>query len=275
MILERSFIEMKTRIITAVVALLIFIPVLYVGGILLDIIAALLGMIAVRELFKMKGLVLGSYEGILALIGILALVLPPSRWFFFMPKTTTNFTLFYIVVLAFFIGTILSKYKLNIEQIAFPVLVTLYIGFGFQNLVAARSQGLVVLFYALLIVWSTDIGAYFIGKKYGKNHLAPSISPNKTIEGSLGGIISAVVVSFIYLLIFSAKTNFNHSLFTMLVFSIIFSVFGQIGDLVESSYKRFYHVKDSGNILPGHGGILDRFDSLLFVFPLMHILGLF
>jgi phosphatidate cytidylyltransferase len=107
--------------------------------------------------------------------------------------------------------------------------------------------------------------------KFGKNKLAPHISPNKTIEGAIGGIICAVIVAVIYLLVWPM----NYSLLVMLPLTAVFSVVGQMGDLVQSAYKRHYGVKDSGNILPGHGGILDRFDSLLFVFPLMHLVGVF
>lgn len=266
---------MRTRIITAIVALCLFVPVLYVGGIVFQIVAALLGIIGVFELFKMKGLKMQSFEGVLAIIGIIFLVLPVKDWFFFMPQTTTNFTLFYIVVLLFLISSVLSKNTYTLDEAAFPVLVTLYVGVGFSNLVLAREQGLVILFYALLVVWTTDIGAYFIGMMLGKNKLAPTISPNKSIEGSIGGTLSAVVVSAVYFYFFAPTTYFHHSWIIMLLFTVVFSIVGQMGDLVESAYKRHYGVKDSGKILPGHGGILDRFDSLLFVFPVMHILGLF
>lgn len=266
---------MKTRIITAVVALCVFIPVLYFGGLALQIVAALLGVIGVYELFRMKGLALKSFEGILASVGVLFLILPVKDWFFFMPKTTTNFTLFYIVFLLFLISSVLSKNRYTLDEAAFPVLVTLYVGVGFQNLVVARNNGLIILFYALLVVWATDIGAYFFGIKFGKNKLAPTISPNKSIEGSVGGILSALIVGVIYFSFYTPTQYFGYSFISMFLFTIIFSIMGQMGDLVESAYKRHYGVKDSGNILPGHGGILDRFDSLLFVFPVMHILGLF
>jgi phosphatidate cytidylyltransferase len=166
---------------------------------------------------------------------------------------------------------VFSKNSYTFDDVAFPVLVSLYVGFGFQNFTLARESGVPVLMFALLVVWSTDIGAYFCGMKFGKNKLAPHISPNKTIEGAIGGIICAVIVAVIYLLVWPM----NYSLLVMLPLTAVFSVVGQMGDLVQSAYKRHYGVKDSGNILPGHGGILDRFDSLLFVFPLMHLVGVF
>ena len=129
-----------------------------------------------------------------------------------------------------------------------------------------------MMLYALLIVWITDSGAYLIGRKIGKNKLAPHISPNKTWEGSIGGSLSTVVIVGAYL--YFAQAAFPYSFSTMLLWTLVFSVGGQLGDLIESAFKRHYGVKDSGKILPGHGGILDRFDSLLFVLPLMHFAGL-
>jgi phosphatidate cytidylyltransferase len=131
-----------------------------------------------------------------------------------------------------------------------------------------------VVLLALFIVWSTDIFAYVVGKAIGKTKLMPSVSPNKTVEGSLGGVVFAIITTAIMMLFFN-KGALDVSLVKMLFLALVFSIFGQLGDLVESSIKRQYGVKDSGKLLPGHGGILDRFDSLLFVFPLMHVFGLF
>ena len=262
---------MRQRVITAVIALVLFIPLIVIGQMPLQIVMAMLGGIAVYELFRMKNLEIKSAEGILAIIGAILLILPRSTWYEFLPKTVNGNTLFYLIVMILLILPVFSRNEFTFDNIGFPVLVSLYVGTGFQNFISARETGLYVLMYALFVVWSTDIGAYMIGRKYGKRKLAPDISPNKTIEGSLGGILCAMVVSLVYTLIWPL----TYGVFTMLLLSILFSVVGQLGDLVESSYKRYYGVKDSGNILPGHGGILDRFDSLLFVFPFMHLVGLF
>ena len=262
---------MKQRIITAVVALIFFIPLIVIGGMPLELLAAAMAGVGVYELFNMKGLEIKSLEGMLAILAGVILVLPKASWFSFLPESVTNFTLFYLIVMIILVVPVFSKNSYTFDDAAFPVLVSLYVGYGFQNFNLARTEGIPVVMFALLVVWSTDIGAYFCGMKFGKNKLAPNISPNKTIEGSIGGILCAMVVAGIYVLIWPM----NYNLLVMLVLTAIFSVVGQLGDLVQSAYKRHYGVKDSGKILPGHGGILDRFDSLLFVFPLMHLVGLF
>lgn len=264
---------MRQRVITAVVALLLFIPIIWVGGMAVELLGALLAVVGVYELFRMKGLTLLSFEGILSAIGAVFLVLPKERWFFFLPENTNTFTLFYFVVMILLGTSVVSKNTYTIDEAGFPVVVSLYVGMGFQNFVNARTEGLVVLLFGLFIVWATDIGAYMFGRRFGQHKLIPAISPNKTIEGALGGIASAVVVALIYLLLFPGKEYFNYGTLVMLLLTIVFSIVGQFGDLVESAIKRHYDVKDSGNILPGHGGILDRFDSLLFVFPIMQLFG--
>ncbi|MDT2829478.1 phosphatidate cytidylyltransferase [Vagococcus carniphilus] len=262
---------MKQRVITAVVALIFFIPLIILGGMPLQILAACMAAVGVYELFNMSGLEIKSLEGVLAVLGAVLLVLPKTTWFSFLPEKIDNMAMYYLIVMLILMVPVFSKNSYTFEDAAFPVLVSLYVGIGFQNFIAARETGIPVLMFALLVVWSTDIGAYFCGMKFGKNKLAPHISPNKTIEGAVGGILCAVVVAGIYMVFWPLPYN----MIVMLVLTAIFSVVGQMGDLVQSAYKRHYGVKDSGKILPGHGGILDRFDSLLFVFPLMHLVGLF
>ncbi|OQO70086.1 CDP-diglyceride synthetase [Enterococcus villorum] len=265
---------MRQRVITAVIALALFLPIIWIGGMAIEFVAALLAVVGVYELFRMKGLTLLSFEGILSAIGAVILVLPKERWFFFLPEKTSTFMLFYFIVMILLGTSVLSKNTYTIDEAGFPVIVSLYVGIGFQNFVNARTEGIAVLIFGLFIVWATDIGAYMVGRKYGKHKLSPDVSPNKTIEGALGGIASALVVAILYFLLYPSKELFGHGMFVMLLLTILLSMVGQFGDLVESSIKRHYEVKDSGNILPGHGGILDRFDSLLFVFPIMHLFGL-
>lgn len=266
---------MKQRVITAVIALIIFIPIIVYGGLAIELAAGFLACVALFELFKMKGLALRSFEGIVSLLATLSLVLPLSDWVSFLPQEKGDFSLFYFFVMVLLATQVLSKNRYTIEEAAFPVLASLYVGMGFHFFVEARMKSLIVLLFALFIVWATDIGAYMIGRQIGKRKLIPEISPNKTVEGAIGGVVSALVVALIYLLIFPGKEYFGLPSGILFLCTAFFSCAGQFGDLVESAIKRHYNVKDSGNILPGHGGILDRFDSLLFVFPLMHLFQLF
>ena len=262
---------MKQRVITAVVALAIFIPIIIAGGFWIELAAVVLAVIAMHEFYKMKYKEKRPYleEG-LAIIAALTLILPLDEW---LPNLPSPLMAYYTLVILLMALTVFDKKDFTIDELGFPVFTSLYVGIGFDCFVNARATGLVTLFFALFIVWSTDIGAYMIGRKLGRHKLAPQVSPNKTIEGAIGGVVSAVVVAMIYLHFFAS--DFMYSPVTLLIMTVIFSIAGQLGDLVESAYKRHFSVKDSGNLLPGHGGILDRFDSLLFVFPMMYLLGLF
>ncbi|GFH40486.1 phosphatidate cytidylyltransferase [Pseudolactococcus insecticola] len=264
---------MTQRIITGVVAGAVFLGLAILGGAPFQILVGLLVIIAMSELFKMRKLDILSFEGILATLAALALSLPTTQYF---PKlgTDSNLTLFTLVLFIMMGIMVFTNGKYTFEDIGFPFLSAFYIGIGFQNLLAARASSLFIFFMALFIVWATDSGAYFVGRKLGKTKLIPSVSPNKTVEGSLGGVISAIVVALIMIFLYP-KLAPNTNIFKMILLVAIFSVVGQLGDLVESSLKRHFGVKDSGKILPGHGGILDRFDSMIFVFPIMHLLGLF
>lgn len=122
----------------------------------------------------------------------------------------TNFILFYVTVMLLLGASVISKNTYTIEEAGFPVIVSLYVGMGFQNFISARSAGFEVLLFALFIVWATDIGAYLFGRRFGRHKLMPDVSPNKTIEGALGGILSAVVVAALFLVFTANKGLFPY-----------------------------------------------------------------
>lgn len=262
---------MKTRVITAIIALLVFIPMLLIGGVPLQILVALMAVVAVDEILIMRKKILISFEAIVSNLAVIIAVLPNSYWPQETPLLFQQSTLLYIFILLMLAHTVLSRNHFSFDDAAVVVLSVFYIGLGFHFFIMARNMidGLATLFFALLIVWITDSGAYLVGRKVGKNKLAPRISPNKTWEGSIGGTLVSVIVSAIYLKFFPQSYDWT----VMLVIALVASIAGQFGDLIESALKRYYNVKDSGKILPGHGGILDRFDSLLMVLPVLYLLG--
>ncbi len=130
----------------------------------------------------------------------------------------------------------------------------------------AMGDGSLYLLLLLFIVWSSDTAAYFTGKRFGKIPLAPNISPKKTVEGAVGGILAAILVSYLWN-IFQAGPKLPWLGLTLL--ALLGSIFGILGDLLESTFKRFANVKDSGFLLPGHGGLLDRLDGVLLASPVI------
>lgn len=151
------------------------------------------------------------------------------------------------------------------------IITTFYLstGFVFLILIANYHQRFspLILLGSFILVWTNDTFAFLIGKNFGKQKLFPSISPKKTVEGFLGGLFFASIAS--YFIATFTETNLSFS--NWLVLSIIISVLGTLGDLIESKFKRQANVKDSGIIMPGHGGLLDRFDSIIFAAPYIYL----
>jgi phosphatidate cytidylyltransferase len=152
---------------------------------------------------------------------------------------------------------------------AIAVLATLYVGMLGGSLIRLRADfpvGWKLIFFLLLVVWLGDAGAYYVGKSLGKRKLSPRISPKKTIEGLIGGIVTSIVAALVIHFTFFRELPLLHAV----VAGVILSIAGVIGDLAESMWKRSAAVKDSGTLIPGHGGFLDRFDSILFTAPILY-----
>lgn len=261
---------LKTRVITAIVALAIFIPLIIIGHLPLTIAAIALGIVAMSEVLIMKKMFLTSFPAIMSYLGVAVMIMPKS-WLSFLPGPFNRLTTFYLLVMLILLHTVIHKVRFSFDDAGVVVLGMLYIGMGFNCFVAARGINFQTLLYGMLIVWLTDSGAYIFGRAFGKHKLAPRVSPNKTWEGSICGTIFATIILAIYLAFIPVG---YHSWWLMVILTILLSILGQFGDLVESSLKRYYGVKDSGKILPGHGGILDRFDSMLMVMPALYLLGI-
>lgn len=264
--------DLQKRALFAVLALAIFLPVLFVGGLLLQIGIGLLAMLAVHELLHMKGLKTMTIEGALTLFATFALTIPLENYLTFLPVDGN--VVAYSVLITIMLGTTVFSKSYTIEDAVFPIAMSFYVGFGFNALLDARVAGFDKVLLALFIVWATDSAAYLIGMNFGKHKLAPRVSPNKSIEGFIGGILGAVLVTVLFMLV-DSTVALPYGMYRMSLFAVFFSVAGQFGDLIESAMKRHFGVKDSGKFIPGHGGVLDRFDSMLVVFPIMHLFGLF
>ncbi|UFJ42158.1 phosphatidate cytidylyltransferase [Brevibacillus humidisoli] len=261
---------MKQRIITGVVGGIIFLVPVFLGGIWYSLLVFLLAIIGLYEFLRMARLKPYGFAGLLGYVLMISTLWP---YLFYSQRFHIDFsdTLMPVLLLLLFYS-VFRKNRFHIEHVALTILGALYIGYGFHYMAAVRGMddGLWLTLLVLLGIWSTDSGAYFVGRAYGRRKLLPAISPNKTVEGSLGGLLTSLVV-VIGLNGLVDKLPFWQAFGIALVTGIA----AQIGDLVESAMKRHFGVKDSGKIIPGHGGVLDRFDSLLIVFPILYLLGLF
>lgn len=260
---------MRQRVKTSIVLAVLIIPAVLFGGWSYNLIIGAVALIGTMELLQMANIDTKSLPSIATYIGTLSIVYY-HMIASYIPEQLSDGIIPVFAVLLLLISTVIVP-SFNFTKAGISALTMGYIGVGSQAAIIIRQEDLAIFVFILLVIVSTDIGAYFIGSKIGKRKLAPLLSPNKSVEGSIGGIVLALLTTSIYLNFITLP----YSYIIMLLIAIILSITGQFGDLLESAFKRHFGVKDSGAILPGHGGILDRFDSILFTLSMALILGVF
>ncbi|MBI4400982.1 MAG: phosphatidate cytidylyltransferase [Nitrospirae bacterium] len=196
-------------------------------------------------------------------LGSGGLLLASLQW----PEITSERTVIFLIMLAIITYGLFSSRQLrqNLVDCAVLMFGVLYVGLtlGYLLLTRALEGGEFLVFFVVLVTWAGDTGAYYVGMSVGRRQLAPVISPNKTVEGLIGGLVLAIVAAV------AARAWFlpSFSLVDCLASGLLLTGAGVLGDLAESAMKRSGGVKDSGALIPGHGGMLDRLDSLLFAAP--------
>ncbi|WP_438350171.1 phosphatidate cytidylyltransferase [Paenibacillus sp. FA6] len=262
---------MKQRLITGIIAGIIFLGFCVIGNMPFHLLVLGMSLIGYYEFVRM--IKVRPFSGI-ATLGFLGVFMIMFPWKLLKITYTPQWELIWILLFLLMLMTVLSKNRINIAQISLLLLGVLYIGSGFYFIAesrhAADGYGLFWTFLLLFSIWASDAGAYFVGKQWGRNKLWPAISPNKTVEGALGGIIIAILIALIFAACSGGLLGYGRAVLIGLTCAVI----GQLGDLIQSAYKRAYNIKDSGKLLPGHGGILDRCDSWIIVFPFVHIVML-
>ncbi len=270
---------MKQRVITAVIFGIIFIgAMLLMNTVFFPVFLALLSGMAVFEIEKAVGL---KNKLIIAASLVMSVVIPFLRHFnIFVPVAAIG-GLYVVLILIF----MLIKFEeTKFEQAVIGVFSSVCVPYAFSLMIVFRdiniyfkdyskNDGIFLLIFAFFASWMTDIFAYFAGSKLGKHKLCPKISPKKSIEGAIGGVVGAVILNLLLLFVFKKFIFDGESPLSYIgvgVLSAVLSVVSMFGDLSASTIKRNFGIKDFGNLLPGHGGIMDRFDSVLFVLPVLY-----
>lgn len=272
--------ELTRRIIFAVIAAPAGIALVYFGDWVLAIVLSVLAALAAWEFYRMAretGALPLEPAGI-ALAALLPIAVHAQR----LGVYTLSLTAIVCMILVLFASTIWLRGPTGkpVSAVAITVFGILYAGLfayiyalRYHDYAVGAGAGTVLVFFPVLITWATDVGAYAFGRSFGKKKLIPSVSPGKTVEGAVGGLGLAVVICLLYVrFILMPYAQLGLTIQGAVLFAIVVSVAAQTGDLAESLLKREAGVKDSSRILPGHGGILDRFDSLLFVMPIAVLL---
>lgn len=194
----------------------------------------------------------------------------------YIPKQYLEITLFLFIpfiLLILFVEVIVTDMKITFKDIAYTLLGICYIPLFtmFLSLIDGMQNGKILLGYIFIAAWGTDVLAYCIGSKIGK-HKFSKVSPKKSIEGCIGGTIGSIIIALIYTIILNNVFLFEYSYFIVGIIGLVLSLIGQLGDFSASCIKRYVDIKDYSNLLPGHGGMLDRIDSVLFIVPFAYML---
>ncbi|WP_408954518.1 phosphatidate cytidylyltransferase [Natroniella sp. ANB-PHB2] len=260
---------LSKRIISAIIGIPLLVFIFNLGGLpfmILNLIVVILALNEYYQLVEEKGIKSNRLSGyLIGVIWILVIYL------------TNNLNLIYPLVSLAVIVLLIKQILIKTDQSA--ILTTAATLFGavyitglFSHLIllynlelSGGNGGRLIVWLPILATWLTDIGAYFVGMNFGKHRLAPRISPNKTIEGAVGGLIGSIIMTIIF-----GRYFLNFTYLTGILLGGLIGLVAQLGDLAVSVFKRDAEIKDSGELIPGHGGILDRLDSLLFSIPVVY-----
>jgi len=253
---------LKRRILTGLFGGLFLLFFSYLGGIPWLLVVALIMLLGIIEFFALSGQ-LRLVQKVTSITGVLLLACCSYRY----GEELLWPALLFIFLLGF-LFLIVEFPRWSLTDLAITCLGIFYVGGLLSYLIILRQHlpnGWLFLWLTLFLTWAVDTGAFFTGKGWGRHYLCPQLSPGKTWEGALGGVVAGVLVAVAVSRYYPVL-----SIGQLLIMGLITALAGEVGDLVESAFKRQAGIKDSGNLLPGHGGILDRFDSLFFIAPVIY-----
>lgn len=264
--------ELK-RIATTVIGLpLVGIVLAFGNKYLVDIVVCIIAIMALHEYFhcfkeqeKNKDL---TWIGYIAALSIAFIHVIPQEY-----VLKTIAAIIPISILVLFAQIIITDMKYNIKDISITFFGICYIVIFLMYIPIIRemTNGKIIIWFVFIAAWGTDMFAYVFGRMLGK-HKFSKISPNKTVEGCVAGTLGAIICMLIYAFVCNQIWDINISYITIALIGLILSLVGQIGDFAASSIKRYTGIKDFSNLIPGHGGMLDRIDSVIFIAPFAYFL---
>lgn len=257
---------LRERIWTALLGIPLLLFFVSKGGYWYGLVILVISILGLKEYFFLMNS--GGWEPV-KLAGYL--FLPLALLAVYKDNLNLIISLWVFFFISFALFPVFFYTKVKYWETALSFWGVVYTGGLFSFLIAIRllPAGFLLTLFLLIVIWSADIFAYFVGKAFGKNPLAPGISPKKTVEGAIGGLLAGSLAG-VLLSVFLPLEFLNY--FYGGILGLLLGLAGTLGDLNQSVLKRSVNVKDAGDLLPGHGGILDRFDSLLFAAPLFYFL---
>lgn len=261
---------MKRVLSSAILLPLVLIVFILGNKYVVDIFIGIVALRCIYELFhafEQKGHHPVKWIGYLSAILIMFIHVIPQKY-----ALITIAAIIPISIVLLFILVLTKKAKTNVLDIAITFFGICYIVLFlmFMSIIREMENGKFLIWYVFLTSWMTDVFAYLTGKTIGKHHFT-DISPNKTIEGCIGGTIGSAICVIIYTILINKFAGFNINIFLITIIGILLSIIGQIGDLSASAIKRYAGIKDYSDLIPGHGGMVDRTDSVIFIAPFTYL----
>lgn len=259
---------MKQRVISAFFGILVLVLVLLGNQYVFDVVVTLISSMAIFEVLNAIDLTKNKR------MTAISVALPAALIAFSHFSIEYLYSIVFLFIAFLMIMMLFGKGRYTFNDTAVYIAVSVIFSLSFLHVSFVRRLGNETLDVLVVLIgsWITDTCAYFAGYFFGKHKLAPDISPKKTIEGSIGGIVGVIVIIVAYAYIAGNIMNVSVNIYSAIAAGLIAGVVSQFGDLCASIIKREHNVKDFGNIMPGHGGVMDRFDSLLFVAPALYYL---
>ncbi len=267
--------ELTRRVIFATIAAPVGIAIVYLGGAALATLLAVVAAVGAWEFCRMARV--SGADPLDAVAIVVAAGIPLVVHGAHLRVLAPTWTEAAVVILAIFAAMIflrgperrpLLSAATTVFGIAYVGMIAYVYDLRYHDYVIDARSGTVLVMFPILLTWATDVGAYAFGRLFGKRKLMPSVSPGKTVAGAIGGLALTVVIALLYVsFLLHPYAQLGMRVGATIVFAVIISIVAQVGDLTESLIKRDAGVKDSSTLIPGHGGVLDRFDSMLFVMP--------
>lgn len=257
-----------TRLLSGIVLVALILATIIPGGIILLVANMLISLVGVYELYR----VLGIEKKLPGITGYVAVVI--YYGLLFMGKTQNMLILIIVFLMCLLAQYVFMFPKYKTEEISNAIMCMLYAGVMLSYIynVRAGDNGAYTVWLIFLCSWGSDTCAYLAGVAFGKHKMAPVLSPKKSIEGAIGGVVGAAVLGAVYASVFADNITINNPVIVFAVICAVGALISMVGDLAASAIKRNHDIKDYGRLIPGHGGIMDRFDSVIYVAPVIWIL---
>lgn len=260
----------KTRLLSGIVLVIIAFATIFLGGDVLFATLLIISLIGVSELYK----VVKIEKAPLGIVGYIGVVV---YYFLIRAQKKEDLMMFAIILLIFVMAVYVFAFpKYVSEQVMTAYFGVFYVAIMLSYIYQTRllKDGLFLVGLVFLCSWGCDTCAYCVGMLIGKHKMSPKLSPKKSVEGAIGGVVGAALLTVIYGMIFKNAMGVTTQLvWIMAAISAVGALISMVGDLTASAIKRNYEIKDYGKLIPGHGGILDRFDSVIFTAPMIYFLA--